>query len=120
MKWILLVAVMTVACSPELVTKPPAFNVVCLSGGDTLFASDSVYTVEPPQSRWGKPGDNEWRGRINPKNWDDLSRATWASPLLPLAQRLSLVLGRLLLLLLAVLFSLTDRSRTWQGRLEIR
>ena len=67
MKWIALVLVAVMACSAKPVTRPPTFNVVCLSQGDTLFASDSVYSYEPPQTNWGT--DYGWRFAVNVTYW---------------------------------------------------
>ena len=64
---LLVVAVVVMACSPRPVTKPPAFNVVCLSQGDTLFVSDSVYVYKPPQINWGT--DYGWRFAIRVSYW---------------------------------------------------
>lgn len=57
-----------IGCSPTPVTKPPAFNVMCLSRGDTLFASDSVFAYSSPEQKWGV-GDHEWLFAINVSHW---------------------------------------------------
>ena len=52
MKLLWLLVVLAMACSPRPATKLPAFNVVCLSQGDTLFASDSVFAYTSPEQKW--------------------------------------------------------------------
>ena len=67
MRKLCVVALLLVACSPRPVTKPPPFNVLCLSQGDTLFASDSVYTYMMPQTGWGP--DHPWLFATRVTHW---------------------------------------------------
>ena len=68
MKLLWLLVVLAMACSPRPATKLPAFNVVCLSQGDTLFASDSVFAYTSPEQKWGV-GDHEWLFATNVTHW---------------------------------------------------
>lgn len=69
MKKLWLLALFLVACSPRPVTRPPPFNVLCLSQGDTLFASDSVYAYSTPQDGWTAGGDHPWLFAVRVSHW---------------------------------------------------